>query len=115
MKTRGGGTAPPGPKRAGSTAFFPQHDRSYGLKRNAFQTGIAQEESHAKKAILAFQDKEFNCRTLTGVVIPGYVPARSPRECFRESVGKDLPDRYPGTVVQHPARADEIINNIVNK
>lgn len=35
--------------------------------------GNAQEESHAKKVILAFQDEEFNCRTLTDVFIPEYM------------------------------------------
>ena len=36
-ETRGGGTAPPGPKRAGKTAFFPRNDRPYGLKRERFK------------------------------------------------------------------------------
>ena len=40
---RGGGTAPPGPERAGKTAFFPRNDRPYGLQRNALQTENAPE------------------------------------------------------------------------
>ena len=43
-KTRGGDTAPPGLKQVEKLRFFPLNARSYGLKREVFQTENAPEQ-----------------------------------------------------------------------